>query len=146
MLLRIRQGTISEAIAVLEQVPELQPLYPLTEFQNRLDDCQYLILIAAVHGFPVGTKIGYERDSDGSFYSWLGGVLPEFRRRGIARALANEQEAWARNQGYETICVKTRRKHIAMLDFLKNDGFAQVGEIAKIPAEESRVLFEKSMI
>jgi len=68
-----------------------------------------------------GFKVGYERD--GYFYSWMGGVIPGFRRNGIALALAIEQENWARAQGYTSVTFKTRNIHKAMLSFSLNNGF-----------------------
>lgn len=53
-------------------------------------------------------KIGYRTGnrSEG-FYSWIGGVHPAHRRRGLARALLETQHAWAKSRGLlwiETQC------------------------------------------
>lgn len=45
-----------------------------------------MVPIVYEDGQPIGYKLGYERQRD-TFYSWLGGVHPDFRRRGIAREL-----------------------------------------------------------
>ena len=34
---------------------------------------------------PIGFKVGYERD--GYFYSWMGGVLSDYRKKGVAQNL-----------------------------------------------------------
>lgn len=47
-------------------------------------------LVAWSGSVPVGFKLGYERSGE-EFHSWLGGVHPEFRRRGIARRLLHLQ-------------------------------------------------------
>jgi predicted GNAT superfamily acetyltransferase len=80
-------------------IPEFsEGQYGLTEFQQRLGP-ESLVLIAFDQMKPVGFKAGYTRGPSGSFYSWMGGVLPAFRRQGIARALARQQEKWAKDQG-----------------------------------------------
>lgn len=94
---------------------------------------------------PIGFKIGYDRFGDGSFYTWMGSVLPEYRRCGIAQALARKQEFWAKEQGFTSIKLKTRRKYKAMIAFVKTFGFALTEEIPKIPRPETRIIFEKSL-
>ena len=58
--------------------------------------------LASVDGTVVGCKVGYER-KPGHYYSWLGGVHSEFRGRGIARSLMQQQHAWCQHQGYHRI-------------------------------------------
>ena len=74
-------------------------------------------MIAEIDGQPAGFKLGYQRQET-VFYSWLGGVLPAFRRHGVAQALLAEQERWARAQGYRQLTVKTRNRFRAMLAML----------------------------
>ena len=69
--------------------------YGIEEFERRCSGI-HLSLIAEIENQSVGFKIGYDRFKDGSFYSWMGGVLPEFRKKGVASALADFQENWAK--------------------------------------------------
>ena len=46
----------------------------------------------------IGFKIGYPYNED-AFYSWVGGVLPNFRQQRIANKLAEEQELAAKISG-----------------------------------------------
>jgi len=62
----------------------------------------YLILLAIDAGEVVGYKIGYE-DRTGRFYSWLGGVHPQFRGQGIASELMRKQHEWCRDHKYKVI-------------------------------------------
>src|SRR5215212_4475809 len=48
-----------------------------------------LALIAHLEGNPVGYKVGY-RERPGQYYSWTGGVLPDYRGQGLAR----QMQAW----------------------------------------------------
>ena len=90
-------------------------------------------------------KVGYDRFNDGSFYSWMGGVLPRFRKMGVAQLLLAEQEAWAVQNGFSAIKLKTRKKHGAMLEFSLKRGFVIMEKIPKIPENETRIWMEKEL-
>jgi ribosomal protein S18 acetylase RimI-like enzyme len=49
-----------------------------------------LILVASIQKMLLGYKVAYKDGQD--LYSWMGGVLPEYRKMGIAKKLADEQE------------------------------------------------------
>ncbi|MFN7119743.1 MAG: GNAT family N-acetyltransferase [Saprospiraceae bacterium] len=116
----IRESDIATVVAVSQQIPEFINPHGAAESDRRLRGVPHLILVAYVAEHPVGFKVGYERD--GNFYSWMGGVLPDYRRLGIAQALADAQEHWVKEQGYPHITFKTRNSHKGMLLFaLKND-------------------------
>jgi ribosomal protein S18 acetylase RimI-like enzyme len=57
-----------------------------------LKGCFSKILIASFNGILCGFKVAYSRDEGSSLYSWMGGVLPEYRRKGIARNLSRIME------------------------------------------------------
>ena len=73
----------------------------------------------------------------------MGGILPEYRRKGLANALANFQEEWARGNGYHKIKMKTMSKHKAMISFSLNRGFKITSKIAKKSLDGSRIWMEK---
>jgi GNAT superfamily N-acetyltransferase len=43
-------------------------------------------------------------------YSWIGGTRRDWRGQGFFRALSEQQELWAVEQGFEEIVVKTKNK------------------------------------
>ncbi len=141
-MIKIKTGLLRDAVDMSQQIPEFTSPYSGNEFAARLQG-NHLILTAYIKGRPAGFKIGYDRFNDGSFYSWIGGVLPEFRRNGAAGALAEHQEMWAKEQGYRSIKLKTRNKHKAMVAFSLKRGFVITGEIPKIPAAETRLWMKK---
>lgn len=142
--IKIKIGRLEEAVDLAHQIPEFDNPYNIDEYKKRLMS-DHLVLTAHFENEIVGFKIGYDRFNDGSFYSWMGGVLPENRNQSIAKILADYQENWAKKNGYESIRLKTRKKHEAMLSFSKKRGFVITKEIAKIPKEESRTWMEKQL-
>jgi GNAT superfamily N-acetyltransferase len=55
-------------------------------------------------------------------YSWIGGTRRDWRGQGHFRALTEQQEAWAIEQGFDEIVVKTKNKFYEMrgtLDHLR---------------------------
>ncbi len=47
-------------------------------------------------------------------YSWLGGTRRDWRAQGFFRALTEEQEAWALDNGFDEILVKTKNRFYDM--------------------------------
>ncbi|MFQ6614076.1 MAG: GNAT family N-acetyltransferase [Fidelibacterota bacterium] len=141
----IRENKLADARTVLDRLPEFDDPVPVSEFETRLADRTHLILTAYRNETPVACKIGYDRQEDGSFYSWLGGVLPEFRRRGIARKLLTRQESWAKQKGFVSVRVKTRLRYTAMLRFLQREGYCEIHRIERQPERETRLIFEKQL-
>lgn len=73
---------------------------------NSFDREDLLMLLARHEGEAVGFKIGY-RESRHTFYSAKGGVLPDYRRQGIAYALLKTMVERARTQGYRRLAYDT---------------------------------------
>lgn len=140
----IRQGTIEEAVKISQQIPEFSDPYRTEEYQKRLTEKRFLILIAESEGKPAGFKVGYENDDH--FYSWIGGVLQEFRRKGIANKLAKFQEQWCRENNFNTIRFRTKTKFKNMLLFALSRGFNIISfEDNDFDDLENRILLEKKL-
>jgi len=76
----------------------------------------------------IGGKLGYER-KPGHYYSWLGGVHPDFRSQGIAAELMRQQHAWCVAQGYRRIRTQTYNRWRAMLLLNLRHGFDITGTL-----------------
>ena len=139
----IRPGSIEEVVDISMQIPEFHDPHQRLEYKKRIEDTPHLIAVAYAENKPVGFKVGYEREQDGSFYSWMGGILPGFRRQGIARQLADYQESWAQKKGYTIIKMKTRNRLKSMLYFALGNGFniTKVEEAESV--DENRIHLEK---
>ena len=143
-MIHIREGLFHECVDLSFKIPEFNSPYKIEEYKKRCAG-KYLVLIAEIDNQLVGFKIGYDRFNDGSFYSWMGGVLPKFRRMGVAYSLANFQEKWATKNEFSSILLKTRKKHDEMIAFSLNRGFIITEEIQITPVEETRIWMEKSL-
>ena len=96
-----------------------------------------------MEGEKAGFKVGYARDD--YFYSWMGGVLPKFRKRGVAKALAMEQEIWAKKNNFNSIQFKTWNQHKAMLIFSLKNGFDIIALEKRKRVVDYRIILEKKI-
>jgi len=140
-----RKTELIECVQLSKLIPEFENPYPLTEYKMRCSQVAHLSLIADFEKQPAGFKIGYDRFNDGSFYSWMGGVRVEYRRNGIAKDLADNQENWAKENGYKSIKLKTRKKHHAMIAFLLDQGYSITSEEPKENPLETRIWMDKKI-
>ncbi len=85
-----------------------------------------MVLLAWESDDCVGVKMGYRRN-ESTFYSWLGGVLPEARGQGVARRLMQAQHEWAAAQGYRYVTTETYNRYRGMLVLNVRTGFDVVG-------------------
>lgn len=145
MAIHITTASIDAAAEFLSRIPEFKDSYPPEEYRKRLLQNQHLILLAYTEdGEACGCKVGYEL-SNTCFYSWMGGVMPQWRRHGVAELLAVAQEKWAQKQGYERIRFKTRNSCKAMLHFALSRGFNIVGVEPKDQLIDYRIWLEKEL-
>ena len=113
---------------------------------NRFDRAGLLILIAYVNDEPVGFKIGYRFDAH-TFYSAKGGVLPAFRRRGIARELLYVMIEHVRSQGYQRFLFDTfPNKHPGMTIMALEEGFRVSQADYNDVYLDYRLQFEKNIV
>ncbi len=141
--LEIVEGTIQQALEISKQITELESPYEEGEYMKRFKNIMHLILIAYWKGKPAGFKIGYQVEDH--FYSWMGGILPEFRKNKIAKRLASFQQSYLKNMGIDKIRMKTRNKHKAMIQFAISDGFYITGFEEHKNIDESRILLDKDI-
>jgi GNAT superfamily N-acetyltransferase len=85
-----------------------------------------LMLLAQVQDRPVGFALGYE-NKPGTFYCWLIGVIPDFRRQGIAAQLMEAMAAWAGDHEYHTIRFESFNWQRPMLHLAISQNYDIVG-------------------
>jgi GNAT superfamily N-acetyltransferase len=146
------------------------------EIVRRLEDRAHLILLANAPlpddpgtVVPVSFKVSHEirvperepkladlverlRDHvrfDGRrvLYSWIGGTRRDWRGQGFFRALTEQQEAWAIEQGFDEIVVKTKNKFYDMRGTLDHLRF-EVVKYERHPGDnaESKVYLSKKLL
>ncbi|KAA0964907.1 GNAT family N-acetyltransferase [Sporosarcina sp. ANT_H38] len=81
-----------------------------------------LINVALDQSTVVGYKIGYEFDSN-KYYSWYGAVQEEYRGKGVASKLLEQQHRFLVESGYKIVQTKTRNKWRSMLILNIKNGF-----------------------
>ncbi len=145
MHIEISEASIEEIIAISKCIPEFEKPYERAEYKQRVVG-NHLSIIARCDGILAGFKVGYDRFGNGSFYSFMGGVIPEFRRQHIATALADYQEKWVRTENYESIIFKTRNKHKNMIIFSLKRGFYIIGHEPAEEMTEDRIIMKKELI
>ena len=143
-MILIRPRNFQECIVLSRRIPEFDSPYDVIEYEKRYAE-DHISLTALAGEKPAGFKIGYDRFKDGSFYSWMGGVLPQYRKQGVASSLANNQEEWARKKGFSSIRLKIWKRHQAMLKFCIQRGFTVIKKIPKNFDSESRIWLEKQL-
>lgn len=144
MRLTTRQATLEEIYSLYLCIPEFGSLHSLKDLQQRIGDNPSHGLIAEIDGQAAGFKLGYQT-APGEFYSWLGAVLPDFRRQGIAQTMLAEQERWARSKGYQQLWVKTRNQFRAMLIMLISHEYQIFTLEKKGEVDEYRLLLKKNL-
>ncbi len=83
---------------------------------------KFLINVALDQSTVIGYKIGYELDSQ-KYYSWYGAVHEEYRGKGIASRLLEQQHRFLVESGYRIVQTKTRNKWRGMLILNIKNGF-----------------------
>jgi hypothetical protein len=80
-------------------------------------------------------------------YTWIGGTRRDWRGQGFFRALTEQQELWAVEQGFDEIVVKTKNKFYDMRGTLDHLRF-EVVKYERNPADnaESKVYLSKKLL
>lgn len=139
----IRTGTVKEAYEVFLNVPELNQYLSLHEMEKKLGN-EHLIIIAEIDQMLVGFKIGYLKNNS-EFYSWLGGVVPQYRQIGVAQKLLLFQETCVKKMGIKSISVKSMNKFPSMLRMLVKNGYEIMSVDFYKDPENERINFIKQL-
>lgn len=113
-------------------------------FKKRLNEKENVLSIIAFHKQkPIGFKIGYHYNK-ATFYSWVGGILPAYRKQGIAKELAKLQENWAKQQGYTKLRTKSMNNFKPMMILNLKNGF-NIKQIYTNDSGQTKIVFEKGI-
>ena len=113
-------------------------------FKDRITSKEEVVsLIAYQNEIPVGFKIGY-RYNENTFYSWVGGVLPKYRKQGIAKQLAETQEIVVKEKGYTKLRTKSMNRFKPMLILNLKNGF-DIVQVYTNEKGQQKIVFEKEV-
>ncbi len=141
----VRIASLAEIEKVHRNVPELRESADFAGYLMRIDEADYLPLVAQQGEHLLGFKLGYALNPV-TFYSWVGGVIPDFRGMGVALKLLEYQEAWARQQGYKVIQVKSREQFSAMRAMLSKHHYECLSTQTDDETGDMRYLFRKQLL
>ena len=99
-------------------------------------------MVARLDDRPVGFFLGFEL-KPGVMFEWFYGVVPEFRRQGIASQLMDAVHDWARLQEYDAIRFECHNQHRPMLHLSIALGYDIVGIRWDPDRGDNLVIFEK---
>jgi GNAT superfamily N-acetyltransferase len=142
---QLREASLAELLWVHQRILEFPGKASLSFYQERLQHRLSFALVAIWEGELAGFKVGYQSELPETFYSWMGGVRAEFRGKGIATALAEEQERWAKAQGFTSVFFKTRNRFPGMIQFGIKRGFKVVDLLPKGGVEDYRIVMRKEL-
>ena len=103
-----------------------------------------LRMIARVKDQPVGFFMGFELKPT-TFFAWFYGVLPDFRRQGIATQLMEAVHAWAKEEGYESVRLECHNNARAMLHLAITLDYIIAGIRWDPDRGDNLVIFEKTL-
>lgn len=113
--------------------------YSIEKWREHLQESG-LLLGAFEDGELIGFKFGYRREPE-RFHSWLEGVRPDSRRRGVMRALTKTQESWVKARGFQRLTVNTyAEKFPGMYAFLLGSGYRVIA------TEGRKSFFQKDLV
>ena len=169
----LQQGAL-EIAYIEEYFNEFPQRKTAAEILTRLDDreCQILMAEAPLPDdpttiVPVSYKVSHELRADETdprlvdlvarlggavmfdgrkvLYNWLGATRRDWRGQGHFRALTEEQELWAVQQGYDEVVVKTKNRYYDMRAALDNLQFDVIKFEAAPDNLESKVYLSKRL-
>ncbi len=93
---------------------------------------------------PIAFKMGYLLKND-TFYSWLGGVLPTYRKKGIGQKLTQLQHQSVHDMGLSKIRTTCRNRFPEMLIHNIKNGFKIIGVTYQADEKDISITFEKTL-
>jgi GNAT superfamily N-acetyltransferase len=122
-----------------------RPARDLESFRRRfLGRYNVLNMIARIKDRPVGFFLGFELKPT-TFFAWFYGVLPDYRRQGIATQLMEAVHDWARESSYESVRLECHNSARPMLHLSLALGYTIAGIRWDPDRGDNLVIFEKTL-
>jgi len=101
-------------------------------------------MVAMIEDRHVGFIIGFEL-MPSTYFCWMCGVIPDFRRAGISTQLIQAQQAFAQEGNYSVIRFECNNQHRPMLHVAISEGYDLVGIRWDINSSNNVVIFERDL-
>jgi GNAT superfamily N-acetyltransferase len=122
-----------------------RPPRDVESFRRRyLGRYNVLQMIARIKDRPVGFFMGFELKPS-AFFAWFYGVLPDFRRQGIATQLMEAVHEWAREHEYESVRLECHNSARSMLHLAIALDYIVAGIRWDPDRGDNLVIFEKTL-
>jgi len=102
------------------------------------------MMVAMIDGMHVGFIVGFEL-MPSTYFTWLCGVLPDFRRLRVSTQLMQALFAWAKDNEYSILRFECRNQHRPMLHVAITEGFDLVGMRYDTFTANNVAIFEKEL-
>jgi hypothetical protein len=113
-------------------------------FKQRIKEHPKLLSVLAYgKNQLIGFKVGYPYDKE-TFYSWIGGVLPNHGQQGIGTHMAKVQEDFARSNGYKKLRTKSMNTYKVMMILNLKNGF-DITSVYTNTKNQTKIVFEKQL-
>lgn len=114
-------------------------------FVDRVQNKEDLVIVLCYdQNTLVGFKLGY-RYNENTLYSWVGGVIPHFRKQGIAQRLMEHQHTCAKEKGYKKVRTKSMNRFKPMMILNLKNGF-DIIRIYTNDSGQTKIIFEKTLM
>jgi GNAT superfamily N-acetyltransferase len=121
----IAPDDVSVIVQLYNQI--FRPMHEEEHFQRRyLGRHNVVQMVARLNDRAVGFALGFELKPR-VFFVWFYGVLPQYRRQGIASQLMEAMHSWAKQNDYESVRFECHNQHRAMLHLAINNEYDIVG-------------------
>ncbi len=135
--------SLPEIVRIYNQI--FRPSRDQESFQRRfLGRHNVLQMVARLGDRPAGFFLGFE-SKPRVFFGWFVGVLPDFRRQGVAAQLVEAVHSWARLNEYDVIRFECQNQHRPMLHLGVTLGYDIVGIRWDPDRGENLLLFQKDL-
>ncbi len=117
--------------------------YSLAKIANKLQSKKHILILIYYHeDIPVAFKVGYEKTE--KFHSWIGGVDPLHRRKGLAKKLMFKQHQLLKDLGFTIVSTYTDDRFPEMIKLNLQCGFQLVDRKICVNGLE-KLIFEKKL-
>jgi ribosomal protein S18 acetylase RimI-like enzyme len=123
---------LGEKLFTAREVPNLYRTWDQYEVVELFNSDSELCLVAESEGKVIGFALGTTIEKDRSAWKyghlvWLG-VLPEYRRAGVAARLFSQLKELMVRQGVRIVIADTEADNLSALHFFRNMGFGKPEE------------------